>query len=406
MVSYSKDEREKVIKLTNQGKTVREIMEETGMSRAVIFRIKIDASKEEDKFQDRSLTVEVNVDYMSEALKELARAGKTELAKTITIGIINNPKVNEETKAIMQEVLLKIDILEDEFKEGRTRGKEVLNNKDVSDETKRKIKIKLITIEMIEKNFDQAKELAYEVLEEEGLTREEEIKVRGQLIEIAIREGNYELAINRALELLRCDDISKKTEGIIASRLYRMYSTQKRYKAARTVSKINLRENSRLNMIELLERDLSKTDNDKEKMRRLAEEERMLVERLEQSKPNSKQDTYEKPIKISEKRLSIYRNEISIEDINSLAEQNKDTLDGSLFIAEACAYLELQSLGSNCLKAYRKNNPNLEQFEAKTIAKSLELLKREGLSKQRLKEEWNKIYQYLEQSKSEEEILI
>lgn len=403
MISYSKEEELTVRKKLEQGKCVSEIMKETGIPRTVIFRIKIDISKEENKLQDKSSTVEVNVDYMSKALKELARAGKTELVRTIINGIINNPEVNEENVAIMQEVLLKVDILEDEFEAGRTRGKEVLSNKNVSDETKRKIKIKLTTIEIIEKNFDKAEELAYEVLGEEGLTREEETKVRGQLIGIAIGKGNYELATNRALELLKCDDISEKTEGIVASKLNRMYSMQNRYKDARTVLKIKLRENSRLNMIEFLEKDLSKTDDDlsfKENMGRLNKEQKELLKRLQEP---SQQDTYKKPIEVSEKRLAIYRNEISIEDINGLAEQNKDTFEGSLFIAEACAYFDLQTLGSNCLKAYRKNNPNLEQFEAKTIAKSLELLKRGGLSKQRLKEEWSKIYEYLEQSRDGQE---
>lgn len=402
MVYYSKEEEKIVRRKLEEGKSVSEIIEETGMTSRAVFRIKIKMAKEKTEspkdVSSKSLKAEISVELLEEVMKELIRDRKCELVTNIANEIINNPNASDDAKAIMQKVLMKLDILEDRFDEARAKGKNVLDNKNISDETYNIIVIKLISVEIADKNYEEAEKMAYELLNKQGLKREDEIKLQAQLVSISMGKREYVFATYRALQLLKCEDISEKTKDITYSRLAKIARAQSKYKEAKNILKLasNGEDVSKIieyvtsitpevEDVELWKDDIGTVQNPKRKK-------------------ESIQEKCEATSELKDKRNAIYRNEISIEDINDLTEKNKDTLEGCLFIAETCSHFSLQHLGSNCLKGYRKNNTNLKQGEMKTLSKALELLKRDGLNEQRLREEWSKIYDYLEQSRSGEEI--
>lgn len=405
MVYYSKEEEENVRRKLKEGKSVSEIIEETGMTRRAVFRIKIKTAKEKTEstkdVSSKSLKAEISIEHLEEVMKELIRDRKCELVTNIANEIINNPNASDDAKAIMQEVLMKLDISEDRFDEARAKGKNVLDNKNISDETYNIIVIKLISVEIADKNYDKAEKMAYELLNKQGLKREDEIKLQAQLISTAIGKGEYVFATYRALQLLKCEDISEKTKYTTYSRLAQIARAQSKYKEAKNILKLASNGEDVSKIIEYVTSIMPEVEDVE-----LWKDDIEIQEIVQspKSKKESIQEKCETASELKDKRSAIYRNEISIEDINDLTEKNKDTLEGCLFIAETCSHFSLQHLGSNCLKGYRKNNTNLKQGEMKTLSKALELLKRDGLNEQRLREEWSKIYEYLEQSRDGEEI--
>ncbi len=395
MVYYSKEEERSVIEKLKQGKSVSEIIEETGMTSRAVFRIKIRAEKEKVEPEDKDEKVEISVELLKEAIEQLIKDGKFDLASKMANEIINDDSVKEAVKVIMQRKLVDIDIIEERFKMARQRGKQELRKEELTEEEKQIIRVKLISVEIASKNYDKAEKMAYELLNSEGLTREAELKVKTQLLSIAIRKTEYPLAKYRAEQMLLDNEIPNSTKHIILSRIIGMARDEGRYEYARKIS------NSLLGGVDINKIIAYAISNQSGKEN--IQENTMEI-KMEDNNPQEK--SHQDISKMDDERKAIYKGEVSIEDINNLTEKNKDTLEGCLFIAEACAYLNLQHLGGNCLKAYRKSNPNLEREKMKTVSKALELLKRDGLNGQRLKEEWNKIYEYLEQSRNGEEIFV
>lgn len=342
--------------------------------------------------------VEVNVENLKKAMNELIKDQRYELVTDIATEVINNPNTSNEARATMQGILIKLDILAKDYDIGKSRALGTLENEKLEAELRQKMMIKLITVEIADENYDEAEKIAYKVLSEKGLRKEDEVKLQSQLISILIAKKNYKFATYRAIQLLKRDGISNKTRNMTKSRLARINVMQEKYKEARKILKLS-DVSEIIRYVEELEpdaRELVLWEEELKKNEKTEDIKSDISEEVEE--PEIKQEVkYEQEefistVQISDKRKAIYKGEIDIEQINSLAEDNKDTLEGCLFLAELCAYFNLQHLGSNCLKAYRKNNSNLEEDETKLISKALELLKRNGLNEQRLKEEWTKIY--------------
>lgn len=420
-VHYSKEEKENTIKMLEQGKSVEDVMKKTGMSRTTVFRIKRkitekpkqDNNKEKQSKDNKNSEVRINIASL-EALtseliwhkdkrKRLTKLERHELVTQIATQIINDDTVDNDAKAIMKKQLIKMDIETGRYDAAKEKVSQVLNDERISDEVRNMVKRKLITIAINEGDYDEAEKIALEILNSNRVFEEDIIKVKSQLVTTATEMGNYVLAKYRAEEVLSDKNISTKSKCILLSQVMKIAYRDGKYEFANEVSKKLSSNEDISDIVEFAINNQSKTGNivKKQAVTPLVSE---LSEPEEFEGKNNSPKANSIISEIKERRQTIYKAEINMEDINKLAKENKDTLEGCLFIAETCAYFELQNLGSNCLKAYRKNNPDLEKGDMKTISKALDVLKRNLLNKQRLKEEWDKVYEYLEQSRNGEEI--
>lgn len=419
-VHYSKEEKENTIKMLEQGKSVEDVMKKTGMSRTTVFRIKRkitekpkqDNNKEKQSKDNKNSEVRINIASL-EALtseliwhkdkrKRLTKLERHELVTQIATQIINDDTVDNDAKAIMKKQLIKMDIETGRYDAAKEKVSQVLNDERISDEVRNMVKRKLITIAINEGDYDEAEKIAFEILNSNRVFEEDIIKIKSQLVTIAIEMENYVLAKYRAEEVLSDKNISTKSKRILLFQMMKIACRERRYEFANEVSKKLSSNEDISDIVEFAINNQSKAGNvvKKQEVTPLV----MELPKEEFEGKNNSQKANSTISEIKERRQTIYKDEINMEDINELAKENKDTLEGCLFIAETCAYFELQNLGSNCLKAYRKNNPDLEKGDMKTISKALDVLKRNLLNKQRLKEEWDKVYEYLEQSRNGEEI--
>lgn len=440
MIYYSNDEKKKVVKMLEMGISVPNIIKKTGMSKATVFRIRRKAIEEKPEIENKSAKVEISVGYIESVIDELICVKKYELAKNLIDQITNNDKTNEDIKAMMQCKLIKIDIEQGEYDTAEAAINEILDNSNVSNTYKVVAQRRLVQLNIAKNDFGKAKEIITDIICNENAKSEEKQKAQSQLIKIHIKEGNYNTAKQIAEEMIENSKLPEDTVMVLQSQLITIAILEGNHEEAKQIaSEVLNNPNTKSETVDmihaqlvsiaiyegkygeatemakgfLLAKDITpRTENVLQKklmqIEGLRKRSKRINYKLKHRIKNSKDNQTESAIKKEEfiaesnpeivnNRKKLYNGEIDINSIKNLTEENNGTIKGNLFIAEMCGYFDLQELGIQCLKGYKKlNNPT--DGEIKIISRALDLLKKSDTIKIRQKENWDKLYKAVEKT--------
>lgn len=455
---YSEEEKDAVIKMIKRGLSLSEIVKATNMSKATVARIKRKAIEEEPRLKDRSLKVELTLGYIEKTLKELINSEKWDLAKELAEYILNSENSSKDIKDIMKVFIMRVDIKmkisdeaeeiansmltdddllpetkaklnsqlitlnieKEEYDEAEKLAREMLNDENLALKTKIIVGSQLITIKKGKKENDEAKRIAEEMLKNENVSLRDKAVIGSQLIGINIELGEYGIAEYRAENILDNDELSFENKIVIYGQLITIKRRKGKSDEARRIAKEVLehkrikniyREEIYGQLLEISEEENSHKENidraDSESLKQTEEpilREEKSKETKKPKKPKKiKYDIDGEDDELRTKRNSLYEGKIDLDNLKQITEENKDTLKGCLFIAEICRYFDLANLGTQCLKGYRNSNKNISKNELRAIANALGILKTNFVNGQRLKEEWNRVYEGLKQLRDGEE---
>lgn len=355
-------------------------------------------------------------------------------AEDIFNSMISDEDLLPGTKAKLCTQFITMNIKKGEYDEAEKMAREMLNDENVTLRTKIILGSQLITIKKEKGEYDESKKIAEEMLKNENLSLRDKVVIGSQLIGINIELGEhdireYDIAEYRAENIINNDELPFEDKIVIYSQLITVKRRNGKLDEARRIEKEILEHRKIKNiykdeiysqlLLEILTEESSykenveKAEGESLKQTDINEEPILREEEREEEREETSEET-KKPKKIKydidgeddelrTKRNSLYEGKIDLDDMKQITEENKDTLKGCLFIAETCRYFDLANLGTQCLKGYRKSNENISKIELRAIANALEILKRDFVNVQRLKEEWNKVYECLEQSRDGEE---
>ncbi len=381
-----------------------------------------------------NITEDIKVRLQILLIKVEKACGNYNESKKMCDELLNNPEVSKNNKQNVKNILIEIAVLQKHYDKAEKIIYDALEDRELSDEQINKLKSQLVKVYTKEGEYGKAEKILNQLVKDENLSSEQKSIYWSQLVTVYTKKGRYleaeslidnllsdknltedsnliliaQLvsvymkqykyieAIEQCESVCNDDSIAMRKKGVLQSQLVEIYIRQGRIKeaiklATETLQKSSLYLKTKNYVVNKLKK-LSRSINKNEKFENIfIEDYKDILDEDTQSMPVKENSLVEDFKKNDQLRKDLYDGKIELEDLNQITQDNCDTLDGCVLIAEICKYLNLGHLGIQCLTGYKKDR-ELSETDKKTISVAMNLLKQKNSANKLIKKEWDSVY--------------